>query len=50
MEKGKENARSKQINIDMNADIVKLFDAAPPLRQLLVTSLVNGGNGEKIER
>ena len=34
----KENARSKQINIATNIEIDKLFDSAPPLRQLPVTS------------
>ena len=43
----KENARSKQINIDMNIEIDKLFDSAPPLRQLPVTSRHFFGKGRK---
>ena len=43
----KENARRKQINIDTNIKIDKLFDSAPPLRQLPVTSRHFFGKGRK---
>ena len=43
----KENARSKQINTDMNIEIDRLFDSAPPLRQLPVTSRHFFGKGRK---
>jgi len=43
----KQNARRKQINIDRNIEIDKLFDSALPLRQLPVTSRHFFGKGRK---